>query len=150
MSQATQELEKNPVQGQMDAINAGMVRWFIGAYGENILGQFHRGFLPENAKEAAGQIMLIAAEVKQHFQKQGSLEGLRIIIGFSLTDAHQGFYIRNSLIGGLIDRKEMERLDDRSCSKWPSSIEGLEIRREHIGDIFEYLLAEKEPNWTEA
>lgn len=140
------EFEKNTSQVQMDEINAAMMKWAVRQYGEFI---YEEAYLPDLAQVLMRQMMLIAAEVDQHFQKQGSLDGLKVHVGSCLTMNDQGFYIRNSLIRKLIDPKEMEALNVRSCSRWPSEVEGLEIRREDLGGRFEYFLAAKEANWVE-
>jgi len=140
------EMENLSIQVDVNAINAAMMKYVIWAYGENISKQ---GYLPGSAKQLASEMMLIAAEVDQHFQREGSLDGLKVQVGSCLTINDQDFYIRNSLISGLIDPKEMEGLNIRSLSRWPSAVEGLEIRREDQGGRFGYFLADKRPNWVE-
>lgn len=147
MSRAPQELEKTTAQGQMEAINGAMMNRVIWAYGKLI---HEHGHLPEIAKEEVGQMMVIAAEVDQHFQKQGSLEGLKVGIGSCLKQYDQGLYMTNSLIAGLIDQKEKETFNSSFRLGWSSTVEGLEIRREDMGDQYGYFLADKKPTWTEA
>ena len=148
------ECEKISAQAQMDAINAAMMEWAVWQYGEFVS---ENGYLPDSGKELMGQMILIADKVDRHFQKQGSLEGLKVNIGSCLTKYDQGVYITNSLIRGFIDHgfidpKKMERFIDRDFLKFPSSIERLEIIREKISgreDRFDYFLADKGPNWVE-
>jgi len=141
-----EKIENLTTQVQMDEINAAMMRYVIWANGGNIV---RKGYLSEQELETAGQIMLIAAEVDQHFQKQGSLDGLKVHIGSCSTRANQAFYISNSLIRDLIDPKEMEGVNVLACSRWLSNFEGLEIIREERADKFGYFLADKEANWVE-
>ena len=143
------EFEMFTAQVQMDEINAGMMKYVVWAYG-NILRESGHLSGSGSAKEAAEQMMLIAVEVDQHFQREGSLEHLNVWMGVCLRKFDQSFYVRNSLMRHLVDPKEMEWLKDRSCLKGPSSIDGLEIRREEQGNNFVYFLADKEANLTEA
>ena len=141
------EIENLTTQVQMDEINAAMMERVIWAYGKLI---HEHGCLPEIAKEEVGQMMVIAAEVKHHFLKECSLEGLKVAIGSCLKQYDQGLYMTNSLIAGLIDQKEKETFNSSFRLGWSSTVEGLEIRREDLGDQYGYFLADKEANWTEA
>ncbi|MBU1323388.1 hypothetical protein KKE75_05020 [Patescibacteria group bacterium] len=146
----SKELEGLTAQAQMDAINAAMMKLVVQVCGERIIEE---GKIPEPASlEIVNDMMLIAAQVDQHFQKQGSLEDLRVQVGFWHESNNEAFSMRNSLVKVLIDPKvELASLNTKAdLERLPSSIEGLEILRDRQGDYYRYFLADKRPNWTEA
>ncbi|MCG2691986.1 hypothetical protein L6272_04130 [Microgenomates group bacterium] len=134
------ELERTTSQAQMDKINAIMMRTVL----RNKEGVFYEGMMET--------MMDVAGNVAKHIQKQGSMDGLRVQIGFCPGAVDQNFYISTSLVDDLINISVTpERTADLNQSVWPSEVEGLVITREQQGDYYRYryFLADKGPNWVE-